>query len=663
MVQLSKDEIIKITQRLQNVRQGLVQKTPFYAILLFGLRFSLDDMVERVYTDGERIAFNPDFLREISDKELEFIMLHEVSHVALGHPFRCVHDYDIEIFDEACDIVVNSNIFHYMGDDESFITIKGLGTMPHKNYDNEEGYRFTVEQVYEHLFRIKGRKKRDDGIISDFGLFDEEDFDEVDELETIEEVDEDDDLDAEDSEDGDNEAGKGMADEKKKSSKKSKKNSQESEDFASEENDGEEDESEGDDSEGIEEEQDSSECESGEKGGKDGKKGKNNKKRISKKGKDGLENEDDSLCEEDENEELESEEDSDDSNEGQDGASGKDSNKGSNGKKEANKGNNAKKGGKGNSSQGKANSKCLSQNGTNSNQMGGACSFSQSNSNLKGKGGVVGKGYKKALESLNSSQIKSSNASPVIRFDDHSFWKNEDKQNISKATWESRVLQTYETIKNAKLNLNANGGKGCGNTPCFAERLYEEITERKLDWKTLLNDFIQEDVCDYSFSPPDRRFGDSDFFLPDFNEKEETVENLLFMIDTSGSMSDFQISEVYSEIKGAIEQFNGRIKGWLGFFDAIVTEPKEFNDEEEFKAIRIQGGGGTAFLPIFHYVRDHMKDKNITSIIILTDGYAPYPEEYERMDIPVLWIINNENATPPWGMIARISQKNNQEII
>ncbi len=533
MVQLSKDEIIKITQRLQSVRQGLVQKAPFYAILLFGLRFSLDDMVERVYTDGERIAFNPDFLKEISDKELEFIMLHEVSHVALGHPFRCVHDYDIEIFDEACDIVVNSNIYHYFGDDESFITIKELGVMPHKNYNGEEGYKFTVEQVYEHLFKIKG-KKRDDGIISDLGLFDEEGFDNEDDLETIEEDEvEENDLDAEDSEDGDN---------------------------------------------------------------------------------------------------------------------------------EANKGNNAKKGGKGNS-QGKENSKCLSQNGTNSNQMGGGDCSSQSNSSSKGKGIVVGKGYKKALQSLNLSQIKNSNATSVIRFDDHSFWKGEDKQNLSKATWESRVLQTYETIKNAKLNPNANGGKTWGNTPCFAERIYQEKTERKLDWKTLLNDFIQEDVCDYSFSPPDRRFGDSDFFLPDFNEKEESVENLLFMIDTSGSMSDAQISEVYSEIKGAIEQFNGRVKGWLGFFDAMVTEPKEFNDEQEFKAIRIQGGGGTAFLPIFHYVRDYMKDKKITSIIILTDGYAPYPEEKERMDIPVLWIINNDEATPPWGMIARIPQNNNQDII
>jgi hypothetical protein len=32
------------------------------------------------------------------------------------------------------------------------------------------------------------------------------------------------------------------------------------------------------------------------------------------------------------------------------------------------------------------------------------------------------------------------------------------------------------------------------------------------------------------------------------------------------------------------------------------------------------------------------------------------------MDIPVLWVINNEKVTPPWGMIARILQKDKNEF-
>jgi hypothetical protein len=50
-----------------------------------------------------------------------------------------------------------------------------------------------------------------------------------------------------------------------------------------------------------------------------------------------------------------------------------------------------------------------------------------------------------------------------------------------------------------------------------------------------------------------------------------------------------------------------------------------------------------------------MQDDPPVSIIILTDGYAPYPDEAAAMDIPVLWIINNKEAqAPSWGKVARM---------
>ena len=50
-----------------------------------------------------------------------------------------------------------------------------------------------------------------------------------------------------------------------------------------------------------------------------------------------------------------------------------------------------------------------------------------------------------------------------------------------------------------------------------------------------------------------------------------------------------------------------------------------------------------------------MKDKPPASVIILTDGFAPYPKEKLAMGIPVLWLLNNKDVTPPWGKFARIS--------
>ena len=64
------------------------------------------------------------------------------------------------------------------------------------------------------------------------------------------------------------------------------------------------------------------------------------------------------------------------------------------------------------------------------------------------------------------------------------------------------------------------------------------------------------------------------------------------------------VTEMYSEICGAIDQFNGKLTGWLGFFDAAVIPPKPFNSFEDLKLIKPKGGGGTSFNIIFDYVAD-----------------------------------------------------------
>jgi len=233
-------------------------------------------------------------------------------------------------------------------------------------------------------------------------------------------------------------------------------------------------------------------------------------------------------------------------------------------------------------------------------------------------------------------------------WDDHSQWGIDEEDDTLRDVWVKRFEDACEAISvREKSNMR-------GTLPLFAKRILDELRKPQTNWRIILNDFIQEEITDYSFSPPDRRFDESPFFLPDFNGKEDIVEDILFMIDTSGSMSDAMITAAYSEIKGAIDQFDGKLKGWLGFFDAAIIEPKPFENEEEFRIIRPVGGGGTDFQIIFEYVHTHMQDKLPASIIILTDGYAPFPKEKLAFGIPVLWLLNNKKVTPPWGKIARI---------
>ena len=278
--------------------------------------------------------------------------------------------------------------------------------------------------------------------------------------------------------------------------------------------------------------------------------------------------------------------------------------------------------------------------------------------NNKSPGSAVGGAKKENKKGNNKSpgsadgrakkEIAKDKHQPVWVWDDHSQWGKYEEDDTLRDVWVKRFEDAAEAIE-IRDPSNTRG-----LLPAFAERILKELKKPQTDWRTILNDFIQEEVVDYSFAPPDRRFDDSPFFLPDFNGKEDRVEDILFMIDTSGSMSDDMIAAAYSEVKGAIDQFNGKLKGWLGFFDAAIIKPQPFSDENEFKIIKPAGGGGTDFQIIFEYVFHHMSDKLPASIIILSDGYAPFPQEKLAGGIPVLWLLNNEEVNPPWGKVARI---------
>lgn len=49
---------------------------------------AVDENCETAATDGYRIYFGPKFLDELSDREVDFVMMHEILHVALQHCLR-----------------------------------------------------------------------------------------------------------------------------------------------------------------------------------------------------------------------------------------------------------------------------------------------------------------------------------------------------------------------------------------------------------------------------------------------------------------------------------------------------------------------------------------------------------------------------------------------
>lgn len=229
-----------------------------------------------------------------------------------------------------------------------------------------------------------------------------------------------------------------------------------------------------------------------------------------------------------------------------------------------------------------------------------------------------------------------------------------DSGNADMQQWKDRAVSLANF-----LFSEDDEGDGTGQVPEFVQRMITKMKAPSLDWKRLLYNFLQERISDYSFSPPDRRFSETDFFLPDFNEKDFVTKEILFMVDTSGSVNDDTLAAVYSEIRGATEQFSGKLTAKLGFFDTMVTEPIPFESVDDLLSIIPYGGGGTDFRVVFEYIQYELYDKFPACIVVFTDGDGPYPIESQAMGIPVLWILNNNQFTPPWGTVIRIINREN----
>lgn len=210
-------------------------------------------------------------------------------------------------------------------------------------------------------------------------------------------------------------------------------------------------------------------------------------------------------------------------------------------------------------------------------------------------------------------------------------------------TWDKKAADSIKSLQQAKDEDRSDENAD------ERTRFWKHIRRSRLDWRTLLNVFVREEIYDYSFTPPDRRFMDGDFFLPDYNVPNEKTKNILFMVDTSISIGDEILSVVYSELCSALDQFGGALEGVLAFFDTKVYQPTAFSSIDELKNIRPVGGGGTDFRCIFEFVRNKMQNELPLSIVVFTDGKGDLPPEEAAMDIPVLWMITNTHSLPEWG--------------
>ncbi len=111
MQTLSKLSISEVEQRaamlMEKARAQVMMKHPMYAALMMRLKTKQCPRAKTMYVDGRSLGYNAPFVIKRTVADLEFIYAHEITHCALGHPFRTRDKSDRDLWNQACDHAVN----------------------------------------------------------------------------------------------------------------------------------------------------------------------------------------------------------------------------------------------------------------------------------------------------------------------------------------------------------------------------------------------------------------------------------------------------------------------------------------------------------------------------------------------------------------------------
>jgi len=202
--------------------------------------------------------------------------------------------------------------------------------------------------------------------------------------------------------------------------------------------------------------------------------------------------------------------------------------------------------------------------------------------------------------------------------------------------------------------LNAAQQAGAGNIPAGVKRMIKDLTEPVINWRELLQQQIESTIKnDFTWMRPSRRSWHMDAIMPGMLPGHQI--DVCIAIDTSGSISERDIKDFMTEIKGIMEAYDEyRIHVWS--FDTEVYNPQIYTSDnlEDISSYQPQGGGGTDFMVNYEFMKEHNIEPK--KFIMFTDG-MPFGQWGEEEYCDVCWIIKgNPDCEPPFGVWAHYEE-------
>ena len=133
---------------------------------------------------------------------------------------------------------------------------------------------------------------------------------------------------------------------------------------------------------------------------------------------------------------------------------------------------------------------------------------------------------------------------------------------------------------------------------------------------------------------------------------DEKVIKIVVAIDTSGSMSNEQIADIFNEIFGILATRKHEIT--VIECDAVVQRVYKVKNKDDVK-MKVMGRGGTSFTPVIEYINNHKYFRDAL-LIYFTDGYGDneIPKPLTYRNIWVLTESDNLSVENPYGIVLKM---------
>jgi predicted metal-dependent peptidase len=165
-------------------------------------------------------------------------------------------------------------------------------------------------------------------------------------------------------------------------------------------------------------------------------------------------------------------------------------------------------------------------------------------------------------------------------------------------------------------------------------------------WQTRLNKYMTSFIKNNTtWSKPCRRHLAMGNIMPGYDTTAASGDILIF-IDTSGSVTDKELSTLFTEMRSIYNTMNPKSIR-VCTFDTSIRQEFELVQDGRFFMPDITGRGGTDLYPVREFIENHIGKLEL--IIIMSDLEC-YAMSILKKRVPLLWlVINNENAKVNFG--------------